>query len=228
MLSKERAEKIRRKISDDTTLAVDEYNPDGLQVIDTFGTSHVSTADASGMTISLTSTVNLWFGSRLMVPETGLIMNNEMNDFSIPGVDNAFGYPPSPANFIRPGKRPLSSMSPTIVEFCSSDKVHSALGAAGGSRIITAIVQGLWAVLDRGMCYSQALDMPRLHDQLQPNLVEFEHGFDNGTATFLASKNHKETWTDRQSDMHALWTLPDGDFAAAAEPSLHNAGGAVV
>src|SRR5579871_4806897 len=81
------------------------------------GTSHIVAADENGMTISLTSTVNLLFGSRLMVPETGLIMNNEMNDFSIPGASNAFGYVPSPANYIRPGKRPLSSISPTIVEF---------------------------------------------------------------------------------------------------------------
>ncbi|KAF1949579.1 gamma-glutamyltranspeptidase [Byssothecium circinans] len=228
MLSNERAERVRSKISDENTLPVDEYNPDGLAVANTHGTSHLSAADKSGMTIALTSTINLWFGSRVQVPETGLILNNEMNDFSIPGVKNAFGYPPSPANFIRPGKRPLSSMSPTIVEYLNSGHAHSTVGAAGGSRIISAVVQALWSVLDRGFDYQEALRMPRFHDQLQPNVTEFEYEFNNATTAFLASKGHSEEWAVRGSDMHALWTLPDGRFAAAADPALHNASGIAV
>lgn len=121
------------------------------------------------MAISLTTTVNLLFGSQLMVESTGVIMNNEMNDFSIPNSSNAFGYIPSPSNYIRPGKRPLSSISPTIVEFLSNNTLNFAVGAAGGSRIITATIQNLWHVLDQGLDTAAALSQPRLHDQLQPN-----------------------------------------------------------
>lgn len=108
------------------------------------------TADASGMAISLTTTVNILFGSGVMVPETGVIMNDEMNDFSIPGSSNVFGYIPSPVNYIRPGKRPLSSISPTIVE-SADGALYFVVGSAGGSRIITATVQNIWHVLDQGL-----------------------------------------------------------------------------
>ena len=131
------------------------------------GTSHVVTADASGMAISLTTTVNLLFGSQLVVPETGVIMNNEMNDFSIPNQSNAFGYAPSPANFIKPGKRPLSSISPTIVEYLKNGTLYYVIGSAGGSRIITATIQNLWHVLDQNETVKESLAEPRLHDQVR-------------------------------------------------------------
>lgn len=135
------------------------------------GTSHVSTADSNGMAVAMTTTINLEFGSRVMVPETGLIMNNEMNDFSLPDASNAFGYRPSPANYIAPGKRPLSSMSPAIAEFASNGTLYFVTGAAGGSRIITSTVQSLWQVLDLGLDLKQALAAPRFHNQLLPNEV---------------------------------------------------------
>lgn len=117
MLSARSAAEIRGKISDTRTLNVSAYDPSGIESLETPGTSHVVTADADGMAITLTTTVNLLFGSQLLVPETGIIMNNEMNDFSIPGTSNAFGFVPSPSNYILPGKRPLSSISPAIAEF---------------------------------------------------------------------------------------------------------------
>lgn len=135
------------------------------------GTSHIVTADASGMAISLTTTVNLLFGSQLVVPETGVIMNNEMNDFSIPGQSNAFGYAPSPANFIEPGKRPLSSISPTIVEYRKNGTLYFVIGSAGGSRIITATIQNLWHVLDQNATVKESLAEPRLHDQARTLVV---------------------------------------------------------
>lgn len=130
------------------------------------GTSHAVAADASGMAISLTSTINLGFGSRLIVPETGLIMNNEMNDFSIPSVSNVFGFIPSPANFVRPGKRQISSITPVIVEFLNNGTLYFVAGAAGGSRIMTATLQALWQVLDRNATSEEAVTAPRFHDQL--------------------------------------------------------------
>ncbi|KAL8889721.1 MAG: hypothetical protein Q9192_005977, partial [Flavoplaca navasiana] len=172
MLNETTAARVRVQISDLRTLNVSEYNPTGLESLDTPGTSHVVTADVSGMAITLTTTINLLFGSQLMVESTGVIMNNEMNDFSIPNSSNAFGYVPSPSNYIRPGKRPLSSISPTIVEFLSNNTLYFVVGAAGGSRIITSTIQNLWNVLDRGLSAPAALAQPRLHDQLQPNQPE--------------------------------------------------------
>ena len=92
MLAANTARIIRNKISDRNTLNVSAYDPDGIESLETPGTSHVVTADASGMAVSLTTTINLLFGSQVLVPETGVIMNDEMNDFSIPGSSNAFGY----------------------------------------------------------------------------------------------------------------------------------------
>ena len=135
------------------------------------GTSHIVTADSSGMAVTMTSTINLHFGSLVMVPETGIILNDEMNDFSVPGQSNAFGYLPSPANFILPGKKPLSSISPVIVEFLANNTLYFVTGAAGGSKIITATIQSLWNVLDKNMTSAQAVEAPRFHDQLVPNQV---------------------------------------------------------
>jgi gamma-glutamyltranspeptidase/glutathione hydrolase len=101
MLNATTAALIRSKISDFHTLNVSAYDPSGFESLDTPGTSAVVVSDRSGLSISLTTTVNLLFGSHVMVPETGVIMNNEMNDFSIPGSSNAFGYLPSPNNYIR-------------------------------------------------------------------------------------------------------------------------------
>lgn len=126
-------------------------------------------ADASGLAVTLTSTLNLLFGSKLMIPETGVIMNNQMNDFSIPHTKNAFGFVASAENFIRPGKRPISSMTPVIVEL--DGKIFLVVGGAGGSRIGTAVAQTLWHTLDQKMSVAEAIAAPRLHDQLIPEFV---------------------------------------------------------
>lgn len=143
MLSASLAAEIRSKITN-TTHPVSYYDPKNLEIIETPGTSHIVTADESGLSISLTTTINTIFGSRLIVPETGVILNNEMDDFSVPGRNNSFGFIPTEANFIRPGKRPLSSISPVIVEHLSNGSLYAAIGSAGGSRIITANIQTLW------------------------------------------------------------------------------------
>ncbi|KAI7072916.1 gamma-glutamyltransferase, partial [Hortaea werneckii] len=168
MLNESTAAAIRAKISPMHTLNVSAYDPDGYESLETPGTSAVVTSDYSGMAVSLTTTVNLLFGSKIVVPETGVILNNEMNDFSIPGSSNAFGYIPSPVNYIRPGKRPLSSITPVIVEHANGS-FYYAVASAGGSRIITAVLQNLWHVLDQNMTAPEALAAPRLHDQLVPN-----------------------------------------------------------
>ncbi|KAJ9144682.1 Gamma-glutamyltransferase 1 [Pleurostoma richardsiae] len=228
MLSDATAAEIRSKISDFRTQNVSWYDPAGIESLETPGTSHVVTADASGMAVSLTTTVNLLFGSRLMVPETGVIMNDEMNDFSIPGSSNAFGYVPSPANYIRPGKRPLSSISPTIVE-TAGGRLYFVVGSAGGSRIITATIQNVHHVLDQNMTTPEALAQPRLHDQLIPDQVSFEYAYDNSTVAYMASLGHTVAWVaPGQSTAQGLRLLPNGTFEAAGEPRQVNSGGFAV
>lgn len=228
MLSANTTSLIRSKISDFHTQNVSAYNPGGIESLETPGTSHVVAADKSGMAISLTTTVNLLFGSQLIVPETGVIMNNEMNDFSIPGASNAFGYIPSPANYIRPGKRPLSSIAPIIVEY-PNGTLYISVGAAGGSRIITSTIQNIHHMLDEGMTAPEALAAPRLHDQLVPYYVSFEYTYDNSTVASMKERGHNVTWLAvAQSSAQALRLLGNGTFEAAGEPRQKNSGGFAV
>lgn len=228
MLSEATAKTVRSKISPFHTLNVSAYDPSGFESLETPGTSAVVTSDITGLSVSLTTTVNLLFGSRVMVPETGVIMNDEMNDFSIPGSSNAFGYVPSPSNYVRPGKRPLSSITPTIVEHANGT-LYFVVGAAGGSRIITATLQQLWYVLDRNMTSMEALAMPRLHDQLVPNQVSFEYAYDNETVDFMISRGHNVTWVaPGQSSAQSLRRLGNGTFEAAGEPRQKSSAGYVI
>ncbi|KAJ5204294.1 Gamma-glutamyltranspeptidase [Penicillium cinerascens] len=225
MLKKSTIAEIRSKISDKHTLNVSAYDPSGLESLDTPGTSHLAAADHTGMAISVITTVNLLFGSRVMVPETGIIMNNEMNDFSIPNSSNEFGYIPSKANYIRPGKRPLSSITPAIVTR-PDGSLFLVTGAEGGSRIITATVQTAIHVIDQGLAAAEALAQPRLHDQLIPNQVTFEYAYDNSTVAFMKSLGHNVTWVaPGRSGCQAIRVLPNGTFDAAGEPRLLNSAG---
>lgn len=226
LLSYQTGVEFRAKINDTRTYNVSYYDPEGIESLNTPGTSQISTADASGMAISLTTTVNLLFGSNLIVPETGVIMNNEMNDFSIPGSSNAFGYVPSPSNYIRPGKRPLSSISPSIVEYAANGSLHFVIGAAGGSRIITANIQNLIHVLNQNMTAPEALAQPRLHDQLIPNLVTFEYAYDNQTVEYMKSIGANVSWiAPGQSTAQGIVITPNGTFQAAGEPRQLDSGG---
>ncbi|KAH6685046.1 gamma-glutamyltranspeptidase [Plectosphaerella plurivora] len=228
MISAELGAEVRSKISDTRVFNTSYYDPSGLESLETPGTSHIVAADASGLAVSLTTTINLIFGSQVMVPETGVIMNNEMNDFSIPGVTNAFGYLPSPSNFIRPGKRPLSSMSPTIVE-TAEGVPYLLIGAAGGSRIITSTIQNIHNVIDRGDGVAKALARPRWHDQLTPNQITFEWPYDNSTTAFLAGLGHNTVFVrPGQSSAQGVLRLRNGTFEAAGEPRQLNSGGFAV
>lgn len=146
-------------------------------------------------------------------------------DFSIPGSSNSFGYVPSVSNYVRPGKRPLSSITPTIVER-PDGKLFLVAGSAGGSRIITATVQNIINSIDRGLSAAKALAKPRLHDQLMPNQVRFEYAYDNATVAFMKARGHNVTWVaPGQSTAHLIRVLPNGTFDAASEPRQLNSGG---
>ena len=228
MVAPETGKEIRSKISDFRTQDVKYYDPDGIESLNTPGTSHIVAADKDGLAISVTTTINTLFGSKVIVPETGVIMNNEMNDFSIPGTKNAFGYIPSPANFIRPGKRPLSSISPIIAE-TADGKLFFAVGSAGGSRITTATIQNVVHLIDQSLDSHSTLAEPRFHDQLVPNQVTFEYAYDNSTVAYLKGLGHNVTWiAPGQSTAQVLRLLPNGTFEAAGEPRQKNSGGYAV
>lgn len=144
------------------------------------GTTHLSVLDRWGNAVALTSTINTIFGSKVASRSTGIVFNNQMDDFSVPGAPNYFGLHPSPLNYPQPGKRPLSSMSPCIV-FRSgaggaggTEALRFVGGASGGPRIITATAQVLLNVLARGMGLAGAMRAPRLHSQLLPDTVYVE------------------------------------------------------
>ncbi|KAG9244483.1 gamma-glutamyltranspeptidase [Calycina marina] len=239
MLSEKTAEEVRAQILPYSTLNTTEYNPSNYGILTDDGTSATVASDKSGLTIAMTSTINTLFGSQVMVPETGIIMNNEMNDFGIPNTTNAFGYSASPSNFILPGKRPLSSISPTIVEH-SNGSVYIAHASAGGSRIITEVAQHLWHILDQNMTSAQSLAQPRMHDQLSPNTVSFEYasslygiqGYSNETTTFMSEIGAAVTFvavgsTSAQA-LRVLGCGADATFEAAGEPRQLNSAGVVV
>lgn len=227
MIAPATGEEIRSKISDTKTEGIEYYNPKGLESLETPGTSHIVSMDSDGLAVSLTTTVNLIFGSTLMVPKTGVVMNNQMNDFSIPDTVNAFGYLPSPSNFVRPGKRPLSSMTPIIAE-TPEGQLYYVIGAAGGSRIITSTVQNVINVLDRGLNVEDALATPRLHDQLSPDRVTFEWAYDNSTVAYMKDLGHNVTWVKPGQSSAQGARVVNGIFEAAGEPRMKNSGGSVV
>ena len=139
-------------------------------------TSNFCVVDKWGNTVAVNQTVNLWFGSKLTLPGTGVVLNDEMDDFSAqPGVPNAFGLMGGEANSIAPGKRPLSSMSPTII--IKDNKPVLLLGGAGGSRIITAVLQLIVNFVDFGMTVETAQEQPRFHHQFKPDILFVEPDF---------------------------------------------------
>ncbi len=181
-------------------------------------TSHLTCADADGNVVSLTFTVNYGFGSGVVVPGTGILLNDEMDDFSAaPGVPNAYGLIGAEANAIAPAKIPLSSMSPTIVE---KDGVFVfATGSPGGSTIITTSLQVSMHIIDYGMNAAEAVAAPRLHHQWTPDKVRLEAlGFDASTIEELERRGHTVESTRGWGNASAVVRRADGSLEGAADP----------
>jgi gamma-glutamyltranspeptidase/glutathione hydrolase len=136
-------------------------------------TTHYSIIDSYGNAVSTTTTINSSYGSKVVVEGAGFLLNNEMDDFSVkPGVPNQFGLTGSEANKIEPGKRMVSSMSPTIL--LKDNKPYLIIGSPGGSTISTIVLQVLMNAVDFGMDIQQAIDMPRIHHQWLPDRIDYE------------------------------------------------------
>ncbi|KAA8901884.1 gamma-glutamyltranspeptidase [Sphaerosporella brunnea] len=230
MVSAETAAANRAKIQPQVLVNASEYNPSGLEnPVPAGGTSHIVTLDADGLAVSLTTTINTFFGSQIQVAEDGIIMNNEMDDFSTPGLSNFFGYLPNTNNYIKPHKRPLSSISPTIVETPDGEPFFI-IGAGGGSMIITSVVQNVWNVLERGMDAHTAIAVPHLHDQLMPNLTSFETGYDEAIFEDMKLRGHNATWVASPPGLasaQGILQYRNGSLQAAAETRQHASGGSV-
>ncbi|CUM50116.1 unnamed protein product [Debaryomyces tyrocola] len=162
--------------SDNNTFPWKHYRPK-YELTEPHGTSHFSIIDSDDNTMAMTTTVNLVFGSMVYDNQTGIILNNEMDDFSIPGAPNAFYLSPSVYNYIEPFKRPLSSTSPTIIMSLVNDTFRPDLviGAAGGSRITTAVFQAIVRILCEKLPLLEAIAYPRLHHQLIPQYIMVEN-----------------------------------------------------
>ncbi len=155
-------------------------------------TTHYTVADKSGMVVSNTYTINDLYGSRVTIKGTGILLNDEMDDFSAqPGKANLFGLIQGERNAVQPGKRPLSSMTPTIV-LRKDGSVWFALGARGGPRIISAVMQSVMNVIDHGMDIQAAIDAPRIHHQWFPDQIMYEpFGMSPDTLSILTGYGHK-------------------------------------
>ncbi|KAJ2776581.1 hypothetical protein H4R18_005602 [Coemansia javaensis] len=218
-ISKPFASAIRANISDSRTFALDHYDPE-YDILNNHGTTHLSVLDEDGMAVSLTSTINLEFGSRIMDPATGIILNDEMDDFSTTNEKNGFGLRPSPNNKIVPRKRPLSSTSATIVE--TDGQVDLVLGGSGGSRILTAVLQVIINALDFGMPLDQAVDAPRLHHQLIPETLAVDPLFSPAIAHALAERGHAIAPLNHGSSVvQAVRRLPSGLLHAVSDARKH-------
>lgn len=159
--------KIRNEAQD-----FDYYEP-AFEIVEDAGTSHMSVIDQNGQACALTSTINTGLGSKVVGQRTGIIFNNEMDDFSTPNLTNVYGVPPSPANFIEPGKRPLSSMTPVVIKQKSTGDIVFTGGASGGTRITTGTALVITSVLMQDYTLNEAIQMPRIHHQLAPNLLRY-------------------------------------------------------
>jgi gamma-glutamyltranspeptidase/glutathione hydrolase/leukotriene-C4 hydrolase len=184
---------VASNITDDRTHPPAYYNP-VFDLREDHGTSHTSVVDKNGMAVAITSTVNFVFGSQVMDPETGVLLNDEMDDFSIPGIPNGFGLWPSPYNYPEPGKRPLSSTVPTIVEH-PDGSFFVAIGGSGGSKIFPSVFQVLLN-LDWGLDIREAIEFGRLHDQLYPLVTDADDIYPEEILDDLRQRGHNVSVLD--------------------------------
>ncbi|KAG7204179.1 hypothetical protein KM043_002016 [Ampulex compressa] len=189
LTSQDYANTTKSKIKDDkTSNDPGDYGAVTATTTDS-GTAHVSVLAPDGSAVSVTSTINQVLGAMIRSRSTGIIFNDEMDDFSSPNITNGFDLPPSPANFIVPGKRPLSSMAPTVV-VNERNEVRLVIGAAGGTKITSAIAIAMVFNLWSDYNIKEAIDVQRLHHQLLPMTIQNENEFCPVILNFLRSIGH--------------------------------------
>jgi gamma-glutamyltranspeptidase/glutathione hydrolase len=242
LISPAYAEQRRRQIDPQRANPASQVKPADLRLLQSLGastrqfhpqpmlasresadTSHLNVVDREGNAVSLTFTVNLGFGAGVVVPGTGIVLNNEMDDFaSAPDVPNAFGLVGQDANAIAPGKTPLSSMTPTIVTengVTENGQLRLVVGAPGGSTIITTVVQVVLNTLVYGMDVKSAIAAPRLHHQWRPDRLQVEQwGLDSLTLDELRRRGHPIEVGGNWGNASAIVQTADGWLEGAADP----------
>jgi gamma-glutamyltranspeptidase/glutathione hydrolase len=215
LLAPARGRDRRRRISAPTTFSPRWYGTRTTAV--DAGTSHLSVVDAAGNAVACTTSINTAFGSMVVAGDTGIILNNTMDDFSVqPGVPNVFGLVGSEANAIAPGRRPLSSMSPTIVT--RDGAVAAVAGGSGGPFIITGTLQVLLNALVFDQDAEAAVAAPRLHHQWSPQVLLLERGIDGGRRAALARLGHRVADAPMAAAVQLVRRAPDGTLDGAADP----------
>ncbi len=215
LLSQAYADEVRARIDPNRAGVSAAMKPVGAESAET---THYSIIDAQSNAVAVTYTLNGAFGARVVAPGTGVLLNNEMDDFTQkPGVPNLYGLVQGEANAIAPGKTPLSSMSPTIL--VKNDAPVMVIGSPGGSRIITIVTQAILNVVDHGMDIQEAVDAPRLHHQWQPDRITVEpRALSPDTVALLAAKGH----TVREDPNWPVWGEAAGILVGG--PSLSRIG----
>lgn len=190
LTSKAYANELVKTIDDNKARLSSNIKPGKPQPYESDQTTHFSVMDKAGNAVAVTYTLNLNFGSGIVVEGTGILLNNEMDDFSVkPGVPNAFGLVGGAANAIEAKKRPLSSMTPTIV--MKNNKPWLVTGSPGGARIITTVLQSVVNTIDHEMNPAEAIITPRVHHQWLPDELRVEEGISPDTIKLLQDKGHK-------------------------------------
>lgn len=214
LTSKAYAGDILNKIARGRAATTAEIKPGELADYESNETTHFSVVDAEGNAVSNTYTINFSYGTGLVAEGTGILLNNELDDFSAkPGVPNAYGLIGGDANAVQPNKRPLSSMSPTIV--MKDGKPFLVTGSPGGSRIITTTLQVIMNVIDHGMNIAEATVAPRIHHQWLPDELRIEEGISPDTIDLLKQKGHDVVVKNAMGSTQSILITDQGLYGAS-------------
>ncbi len=216
LISKDYANKIRKKINPYQTRPSRKIKPESPDPFESDETTHFSIMDQYGNIVSNTTTLNFSFGSGIVIKGTGILLNDEMDNFSAKeGVPNAYGLLGGRANAIQPTKRPLSSMSPMII--LKEGKPYLATGSPGGPRLINAILQVIINVIDHEMNVAEATNAKRIHHQWHPDKLRVEKGFNPDTLRLLATKGHKIVVKNAMGSTQSV-LRDENRFTGASDP----------
>jgi gamma-glutamyltranspeptidase/glutathione hydrolase len=225
LTSKEYGEQLAASIDMQRARDSNDVLPGTEPAYESEDTTHFSVMDSDGNVVANTYTLNFSFGSGIAVPGAGFLLNNEMDDFSAkPGVMNAFGMLGGVANAVAAGKRPLSSMTPTIV--FADGEPWFATGSPGGSRIITVVLQMIVNVIDHDMNIAEAANAPRMHHQWYPDVLMLEPGFSPDTIRILQQRGHDLQNARTSSGSTQTVAFRNGLFRGASDTRRPGAGSA--
>ncbi|WP_380183204.1 gamma-glutamyltransferase [Kalamiella sp. sgz302252] len=217
LTNKAYAKSLAQQIDVNKALPSSEIKPGKLAPYESNQTTHFSVVDKQGNAVAVTYTLNTYFGSGIVAGKSGILLNNEMDDFSAkPGTPNIYGLVGGEANAVQPYKRPLSSMSPTIV--AKDGKTWLVTGSPGGSRIITTVLQMVVNSIDFGMNVAEATNAPRFHHQWLPDQLRVEKGFSPDTLKLLEEKGQHVKVLPAMGSTQSIMIGPDGTLYGASDP----------